>query len=724
MRNQPFHEFSDPGPARSSLIDPPAALRFRLLAAVFAVPAVIVMLRVAFVQHELQGRYLQVLRETTTEYELIPARDGRILGDAEVFATDVDQYSLEIHYRWLQDPVDPAWLSRLARRSLTRSERRDPALMQDAEARILQQRQDMWSAVMDVTGLHTDAFAARREQIQTAVERVATSVNQRRQRPVDTADRLPKQWYFRLAAQLRQTLTTSPSRGDVGRIVVKEEESHHPFARNVPLEIAAAVIENPQRYPGVRIATGSRRSYPLDRTAIHVVGTRTPAADHEDAAPPDDVLRSWRPAVGRFGVEREYGLQLQGIPGRRRVVRNRRMEIVASDVERAPVSGRDLLLTLNVRLQQFAEDLLAECLTEQPRQYLPAPTDDRPQPIPTGGSIVVMEVATGRMLVSASAPTFSPRLYTDGTAADWQRINNDPRFPFLSRPTQTRLPPGSVMKVVTAAAALETGAVTADEPFFCQGFLNNPQQQRCLIFRLYGRGHNEIRLQEALAQSCNVYFFAAAQKMGFVRLREWAAKFGLGRPTGIDLPFERGGNLPGTGRASDAQAYATETSGLAIGQSRLLVTPVQVARMMAAIANGGWLVTPHVVSPDGLARTTDEVDDRPRPVTRQRIAGLSAATLDAVRSGLRSVVQDPAGSGYRTVRLDEVQIAGKSGTAQTGAAEHDHAWFAGYVPADQPVYAFAVVLEHGGSGSRAAGPVARELVRKMWSMRLVGEDRP
>ena len=146
--------------------------------------------------------------------------------------------------------------------------------------------------------------------------------------------------------------------------------------------------------------------------------------------------------------------------------------------------------------------------------------------------------------------------------------------------------------------------------------------------------------------------------------------------------------------------------------------------MMAAIANGGWLVTPHVVSPDGLARTTDEVDDRPRPVTRQRIAGLSAATLDAVRSGLRSVVQDPAGSGYRTVRLDEVQIAGKSGTAQTGAAEHDHAWFAGYVPADQPVYAFAVVLEHGGSGSRAAGPVARELVRKMWSMRLVGEDRP
>lgn len=698
-----------------------------MLAVAFALPAVVVLLRIAWVQYELQGRYLKVLQATTTEYEMIPARDGRILSDtSDVFATDVDQYSIEVHYRWLQEPVDETWLQRTARSSLSRSERRDDGLLDARQQEIEQQRSDMWSAVMDVTGLNEAAFTQRQQKIQTTVQRVADAVNRRRaqQAPAERAlpERgLPQPWYFRLAAQLRQALTTSPARSGAGRIVVREEESYHIMARNVPLEVAAAIIESPARYPGVRVVTSNQRTYPLDSTAIHIVGTRTPAADHEDTAESDERLTDWRPAVGRFGVEREYELQLQGVPGRRRVVRNRRQEIVSTDVERAPVSGRDLLLTINVRLQQHAEALLAECLLETPRRFLPAADNNQPQPVPTGGSIVVMEAASGRVLAAASAPTFSPRLYTDGATADWQAVNADPRFPFLSRTIQTRLPPGSLMKVITAAAALETRSITADEPFVCQGYLDRPDQHRCLIFRLYGRGHRTLRLRQALAQSCNVYFFSAARKMGFRSLRDWATRFGLGQRSGIDLPFERAGNLPGTGRSTDATRYQNETLGLAIGQSRVLVTPLQMARMMAAVANGGWLVTPHVVSPDGMARTTDEVDDRPRQVTRQKIAGLSDATLAAIRDGLAAVVQ-PGGSGHRTVQLAEVSIAGKTGTAQTGATEHDHAWFAGYVPAENPQYSFVVVLEHGGSGSRAAGPVARELVRKMWSMRLVGED--
>ncbi|MCR9197837.1 MAG: penicillin-binding transpeptidase domain-containing protein [Planctomycetaceae bacterium] len=725
MRNQPFHDLGRSAPGgRSSLIDPPASLRFRLLAAAFALPAVVVLLRIAWVQYELQGRYLEVLQETTTEYETISARDGRILSaTSEVFATDVDQYSIEVHYRWLQEPVDETWLRRTARSSLSRSERRDDGLLESRQQDIERQRSDMWSAVMNVTGLNEAAFSERREKIQTSVERVADAVNRRRGQKAATVQPLPQQWYFRFAAQLRQALTTSPARSGVGRIVVREEESYHMMARNVPLEVAAAIIESPARYPGVRVVTSNQRTYPLDSTAIHIVGTRTPAADHEETAESDERLIDWRPAVGRFGVEREYELQLQGVPGRRRVVRNRRMEIVSTEIERAPVSGRDLLLTINVRLQQHAEALLAECLLETPRRFLPATDESQPQPVPTGGSIVVMEAASGRVVAAASAPAFSPRLYTDGDAADWQAVNADPRFPFLSRTIQTRLPPGSLMKVITAAAALETRTITADEPFVCQGYLDRPDQHRCLIYRLYGRGHGTLRLQQALAQSCNVYFFSAARKMGFRSLRDWATRFGLGQRSGIDLPFERAGNLPGSGRPSDADRYQNETLGLAIGQSRVLVTPLQMARMMAAVANGGWLVTPHVVSPDGMARTTDEVDDRPRQVTRQKIAGLSAETLAEIRDGLAAVVQ-PGGSGHRTVQLPQVAIAGKTGTAQTGATEHDHAWFAGYVPADNPQYSFVVVLEHGGSGSRAAGPVARELVRKMWSMRLVGEDAP
>lgn len=726
MRNQPFNELSGSFErSRSALIDPPAALRFRMLAIGFALPAIVVLLRIAWVQYELQGRYLKVLNETTTEYELIPARDGRILSDtSEVFATDVDQYAVEIHYRWLQDPVDESWLTRTARRNLTRQERRDTELLAAEKERVLLKREAMWSAVMDVTGTNQQDFDDRRLQIQKTVERVAESVNRRRQRVTEpSTPRQSSEWYLRIAAAVRDALTTNPVRSTPGRIVVREEESHHTLKRNIPLNVAAAVIESPQRFPGVRIATSNQRSYPLDRIAIHVVGTRTPAADHEERSVQDDLVAGWAPAVGRFGVERQYELQLQGVPGRRRVVRNRRMEIVETDVERSPVSGRDLLLTLNVRLQQFAENLLAECLMETPRSILPASTaEDGPQVIPTGGSILVMEVATGRIVAAASAPSFSPRLYTEGTTEQWQAINEDARFPFLSRTIQTPLPPGSLMKVVTSVAALETGVVEADKPFFCQGYLNDPDRLRCLIFRRYGRGHNEIVLKQALAQSCNVYFFSAARDMGFSPLRAWATGFGLGQQTGVDLPFERSGNLPGTGRSTDSEKYRNETLGLAIGQSRVLVTPVQVVRLMAAIANGGWLVTPHVVSPDGMARRTDEVDDRPHQVSRRKIRGLSDETLKHVRDGLRAVVQEPSGTGYRTVRLKEVTIGGKTGTAETGSKSHDHAWFAGYVPADNPVYAFVVVLEHGGSGSRAAGPVARELVRRMWAMRLVGDD--
>jgi penicillin-binding protein 2 len=144
-----------------------------------------------------------------------------------------------------------------------------------------------------------------------------------------------------------------------------------------------------------------------------------------------------------------------------------------------------------------------------------------------------------------------------------------------------------------------------------------------------------------------------------------------------------------------------------------------MVRVMAAIANGGWLVTPHVVSLDGTARTATDIDDRPKNLSRRRISGLTEGTLTRVREGLRAVVQEPYGTGYKTVRLAEVAIAGKTGTAENGPGKADHAWFVGYVPADEPQYAFVVVLEHGGSGSRGAGPVTQELVQKMLDTDLV-----
>ena len=360
---------------------------------------------------------------------------------------------------------------------------------------------------------------------------------------------------------------------------------------------------------------------------------------------------------------------------------------------------------------------------------------------------MVMDVQSGQILAAASGPTFNLQLFTGGSADDWQQANSDQRRPFVSRFSSMALPPGSTFKALTAVAALETGTFTSRQTFFCQGYLSNPNENRCLIFRQFGQGHGNLSLTAAMAQSCNVYFFDAARRMGILPLAEWAERFEFGQLTAIDLPFEKPGSLPvttaaittatnsgtsaggtnsGTSAAGNMMAnetnrsqaamlrYQREALGFAIGQSRLTATPLQIARMMAAIANGGWLVTPHVVSEEGSARRADQDDTSMRQFPRHRISGLSAETLTAVRRGLTAVCEESYGTGYKTVRLSHVPIAGKTGTAETSPGKPDHAWFAGYAPANDPQIAFVVVLENGGSGSHAAGPVAREIVRAIF----------
>ncbi len=738
MRNQPLNSiFLERDAVRVSLIDPPTAFRFHLLLIAFCGICVVIIGRIAWVQLQLQDRYLTALNTTSADYEVIPARDGRILSESSaVLAADVDQYSVQVHYRWLQEPADEAWVARRVRSRLSREERRDADLVELARQKVMDARKRMWSHLMTVTNLSLPDFQTKQQAIQRKVTRISESVNRRHRISNaesgvgDTGSRgtesPPNGLLMQMATVVRSALTTPPGAGRAATIVVREEETFHEIVPDAPFAVAARIHEQTHLLPGTRVVVGNRRTYPLNYTASHIVGARTLVRDDErnDRLPAGIRQHEWTARIGRFGVERSYDHRLQGIPGLRHVVRNRRMEIVESKIERQPVSGRDVVLTLDVDLQRHAEQLLAETLLDAPANLLTRQEDDdsgAAQPVPTGGSIVVMDVTTGRLSVAASAPGFNLSLFTGSSDAEWNAVNKDQRHPFISRMIAMAVPPGSVIKPITAIAALESGRLNPDQDFFCQGFLTQPDEHRCLIYRLYGGGHDNITLKRAIAQSCNVYFFSAATKMGFPPLREWCARFGLGRECGIDLPFEVAGNVPGapaTG-SDDQSRLAREALGLAIGQSSLTVTPLQMVRVMAAIANGGWLVTPHVVSADGMARTATDIDDRPQDLSRRRISGLTEETLARVREGLRAVVQEPYGTGYKNVRLEQVEIAGKTGTAETGPGKADHAWFVGYVPAEQPQYAFVVVLEHGGSGSRGAGPVTRELVQKMLDSDLV-----
>lgn len=329
---------------------------------------------------------------------------------------------------------------------------------------------------------------------------------------------------------------------------------------------------------------------------------------------------------------------------------------------------------------------------------------------------MVVDIATGQLLAAASAPRFDPAAFSLHDQSAIGQALNDPQQPMFDRCLQMALPPGSVFKVVSAIALLETRTVDPAAPLMCQGYVETPDRRRCQLFVRYGVGHGPTTLADALVQSCNVYFFHYADTLGGGPLASWAARFGFGQRTGIELPGEATGHLPTPREKKGGPAgrwSRADSEELVIGQSTLTATPLQVARMMAAVANDGWLSPISIVWSNDAARQDGRLVNARSPA-RQKIPGLDPNQLSIIRQALTRVVRDPGGTAYDSARLAEVPLAGKTGTAQTGRDRDDHAWFAGYAPADSPKVALAVVVEHGGSGGTVAAPIAQQLVRQMW----------
>lgn len=744
--------------------DRPARSMWRIWfpGAVFLVMAALILARVAWIQTRLPQEYLTALTETTVEEEILPARDGRILAGATVVAEDRELYELQVHYRWLEKDTNEQWLRRLVRDRLSREERRDAALVQRTEQTLLDEKEKMLKAVCDLTQTPRSELDARRVRIEQQVRRIIESVNRRaaEAKGANTPDEshssenssensgrhdvsLPALAQS-VMDSVRSALTTSPEREDSDRLYVREEETYHTVLNEITPDQAAVIAEHPEQFPGIRVQLKTQRVYPLSETLEHVTGARTKLpADPKtaDSNPADSDRRS-----GRFGIEMSYNEMLSGQPGLRRIVRDRRQRIVSSEIVRRPASGSDVVLSIDIELQMLAEQLLAESLGDAERILLPleqtagesgeppssaeAASVPEPEHIPVGGSIVVMDAHHGQIVAAASAPGFDLSLFVRGSEKEWAAVNSDTRRPFVSRFSAMALPPGSTFKILTSLAALRDGTITPEMPFDCQGYLNSPDENRCLIYRLYGRGHGRVTLKTALAESCNVYFFDAARRMGVSPLLDCTEEFRFGKVTGVDLPFEQSGSLPKKPAAVDAsderralaaqRRFEREATGLSIGQSRLTTTPLQMARLMAFVANGGWLVTPRLVNHDEQSRHVQDNVATMAQEDRLRVPGIQEEHLNAVRSGLIAAVEEPIGTGFKTIRVPGVRIAGKTGTAEAGPGKPDHAWFAGFFPADAPEYVIVVTLEHGGSGSKAAGPLAREVIRSMLERGLIG----
>lgn len=687
--------------------------RLRWVMAGFCLAALAILARAAQLEIIDGENFRRRAAEPIERTVAIPPARGRIVArDGTVLAEDRVARAVAVQFRYLENPPDVAWLNRLVRARLPRSQRKDLARVAAMEATVRGELAEVQRRLARLCGISDAAWQARADRVQRRVHALVARVDRQR---LDRYQARQAQIAVETAADelslgaILCGLFAPPEPLPPPPVIVAEQTVYHRIATDLSPEACREIESQPQAYPGVKIVEYTRREYPGHTTAVHVVGhiggdsgVHFDGTHHGQLSGDDDL-------AGLMGIERRYDAQLRGQSGDETQRVDGRGKLLSVVSRREAVPGNDVILTIDAPLQVAAEAVIDRAVRRLDKQSAESSSTVH------GGAIVALDVHTGEVLVAASEPRFDPNWFAGGDARV-QGVLNDSRRPLFDRAVRMAIPPGSVFKPLVALALLESGAIDPLAAFRCQGYWEDPDRLRCMLFRQHGIGHGDVTLTEALVQSCNVYFFEHAIALGAAPLVSWSGKFGFGAASGIELPDEAAGQLP----AAEQLRELRELQSTAIGQGELTATPLQIARMYAAIANGGYLLTPRITRDGTDSESRYHTTSGSPPSENARIAGLTPAALATVREALRRVVDDPNGTAYATVRLPNLAIAGKTGTAETGGGQPDHAWFAGYVPAESPRVAFVVVLEHGGSGAAVAGALARGLVQRMQQLGYFG----
>jgi len=460
---------------------------------------------------------------------------------------------------------------------------------------------------------------------------------------------------------------------------------------------AFEILQDQLHLPGISLTIEEQRYYPKLTLASHVLGYVGQITDEEldefeeQGYHPGD----W---IGKSGLERLYDPALHGQDGGYLIevdAHGRQIRVLRHLL---PQAGKDLWLTLDGHLEELAEKRIEE--TGHP------------------GAAVVMNPQTGELLALASSPGFNPNIFLPlGDSDERKRLLADPDLPLYNRAIQALYPPGSTFKIITSLAAMEAHELDPYEKVDCKGSYTLGKERR--IFHCWKlKGHGSVDFMQGVAQSCDVYFYELGEKIGPDVIEHMARIFGLGQLTGIDLPHEKKWPLPMAWKLAHHQHWqGGDTLNYAIGQGALQVTPLQMASVIATVANGGSIWQPYLVAE---ARRFGEQEERLGGPHMMVHLVLADSSWELIRRALVEVVH--AGTGI-AAQIPGVDIGGKTGTAQVPKGK-EHGWFVAYAPADHPQLACAIVVEHGGHGGSVAAPIAHDLLAMGLGIKQIAPPTP
>ncbi len=473
-----------------------------------------------------------------------------------------------------------------------------------------------------------------------------------------------------------------------------------PLRLNLTPEEVARFSVDSHRFPGVDVRAELIRAYPRGELTAHALGY-VGRINEQEMERIDTSDYAGTHFIGKSGVEKAHEELLHGHVGYQQVEVNARGRVLRTLEGKAPVPGRDLQLYLDIGLQQAATEALG---------------DNR-------GAVVAIDPRTGGVLALVSKPSFDPNLFVEGIGqSDYQALLYSPDKPLYNRAIRGQYPPGSTVKPFVGMAGLASGVTNAASNRYCPGYYQLPGQSH--RYRCWRRGgHGTVALEQAVVQSCDVYFYGLAHDLGIERLKRFLGEFGFGARTGIDVAGELGGLVPSKEwkeRARNELWYPGETLIVGIGQGAFLATPLQLAVATATMANRGYFIQPRVARSARVpgAATADEL-----PARAHQVQVGDPKHWDQIIHAMTEVVESPRGTAKR-IQSKSYRIAGKTGTAQVftvGQSEtynasrinkrmHDHALFIAFAPVEEPRIAVAVIVENGGHGGSVAAPVARQVM--------------